>query len=177
MPTVAYRAVRSRRAFVNSRAVRRVLDDTLDNVVKPALIRQFEYRVANWEHKPDFKARKYVTPDETSVSVYPAGANKEIYKYVTEGTRPHTITPKKRGGKLVFMWGGPGSYKAKTAPGGKFGGPGVIVGGTLRARSSVQHPGFKGRHFEKYIRKDYEPEFKRVMESAWRRAIRSMSNG
>jgi len=73
MPTVAYRAIRSRRAFVNAPRARRVLDDTLDNTVKPYLIQQFNYRVANWKHKPNFKARKFVNRDETKVTVFPSG--------------------------------------------------------------------------------------------------------
>ena len=176
MPTVAYRAVRKRRAFINAPKVRQILDSTLDNEVKPALIQQFNMRVDNWQHKPEFKARKFVRADSTAVTVFPAGPNKEIYKYVTAGTSPHAITPKKAK-FLVFTWGGPGSYKAKTAPGGKFGGPGVIVGGELTRAKGVHHPGFPGRHFEKYIKKDYEREFRRTMENAWRRAIRSMSSG
>jgi len=177
MPTVAYRAIRSRRAFVNAPRARRVLDDTLDNTVKPYLIQQFNYRVANWKHKPNFKARKFVNRDETKVTVFPSGPNKQIYKWVTEGTKPHLITPKRAGGMLVFQSGGPGSYKAKTAPGGKFGGPGIVVGGkTVRARQ-VQHPGFEGRHFEETIKEDAQPWFRRTMENSWRRAIRSMNSG
>jgi len=178
MPTVAYRAIRRRRAFVNSPKVRRVLDDTLDNTVKPYLIQQFDHRVANWDHKPNFKARKRVTQDATAVTVFPAGPNKQIYKWVSGGTKPHPIpkTPK-TDGFLVFQSGGPGSYKAKTAPGGKFGGPGVVVGGkTVRARQ-VQHPGFEGRHFEKNIKDDSKAWFSRTMENSWRRAIRSMNSG
>ena len=177
MPTVAYRAVRSRRAFVNAPVVRRVLEKEIDEEVKPDLIKQFEMRVANWEHKPDFKARKRITDDAITVNIYPAGLNKLIWIYVTKGTKAHPITPKRSGGLLIFTWGGKGSYKAKTGTGGKFGGPGVVIGGKKTAAKQVWHPGFKGRNFEKYIRKDYEPKFSRKMEGAWRRAIRRMESG
>lgn len=179
MPTVAYRAIRRRRAFVNAPVVRRVLDDALDNTVKPYLIEQFEHRVANWDHKPIFKARKRVTVDATAVTVFPSGPNKQIYKWVSGGTRPHPIpkTPKTGSNFLVFQSGGPGSYKAKTGAGGKFGGPGIVVGGKAVRARQVQHPGFEGSHFEKYIRKDAKPWFSRTMENAWRRGIRRMSSG
>ena len=178
MPNVAYRAIRSRRAFVNAPKVKAVLEQALDGEVKPHFIKAFEWVVANWEHKPDFKARKSIGADAISISVYPAGANKKIYIYVTKGTRPHPIprTPKSKGW-LAFMWGGPGSYKAKTAPGGKFGGPGVVVGGKMTFAKQVQHPGFEGRNFEKVIKDDNKRWFSRTMESAWRRAIRAMSSG
>jgi len=175
MPTVAYRVIRSRRAFVNAPVVRRVLAAAIDDVVKPHFISEFDKRVANWKHKPEFKARKFITTDALRLDVYPSGPNKEIYGYVTKGTRPHIITAK-RAPALSFMWGGPGSYQAKTTPGGGYGGPGTVTGGKRVAFKSVHHPGFKGRNFEALIRKENAAWFKQTMENAWRRAIRAMNS-
>ena len=173
MPTVAYRVIRTRRAFVNAPKVRDVFGKALDDEVKPHFVEAFDQVVANWEHKPDFQARKYITADAIQVNVYPTGKHKQIYIYVTEGTRPHTIVPR-HANFLAFVWGGPGSYKAKTAPGGTWGGPGT-VSGKMTFRKQVQHPGFPGRKFEEFIRKREAAWFTRTMENAWRRAIRAMS--
>ena len=176
MPTVAFRVNRSRRAFINAPKVKAILGDALDSEVKPHFIKAFEDVVKNWEHKPDFQARKFITADSISVTVYPAGANKKIYVYVTEGTRPHTIRVR-NARWLAFMWGGPGSYKAKTGPGGKWGGPGTVSGGKMTFAKEVHHPGSEGRKFEAFIRKREQPWYSRTMNNAWRRAIRAMSSG
>ena len=96
-----------------------------------------------------------------------------IYGFVTGGTKPHKITAR-RAPTLVFMWGGPGSYKPKTKPKGKIGGPGIVVGGTLHRPVSVNHPGTEARDFESTIADDEKPWFSRTMENAWKRAIRKL---
>ena len=175
MPTVAFRTVRSRQRFANYKVVKKELGDTLDNVVKPHMIRRFDLVVMNWKHQPKFKARKFIRLDRIWLDVYPTGKEEDvaIYGYVTKGTRPHKITAK-NAPRLAFMWGGPGSYKPKTKPKGKIGGPGIVVGGTLRRPYSVNHPGSEARDFEGTIRDDEKPWFSRTMENAWRRAIRKL---
>ena len=175
MPTIAFRTVRSRRAFVNAPVVRRVLEQAIDSQVKPHFIKEFEKVVANWKHAPGFAARKSITGDSIKLNVFPTGENKKIYGYVTGGTRPHIIRPK-TANTLAFMWGGVGSYKAKTAPGGKYGGPGVVTGGKMRYAKEVHHPGNKPRKFETRIRDEQAPWFYKTMEAAWKRAIRAMGS-
>ena len=174
MPTVAFRVTRSRRAFVNAPKVKKVLEAALDGEVKPHFIDAFDKIVANWEHKPIFKGRKFVTADAIWVNIFPTGTNKLIYTYVTKGTRPHVIRVK-NAQMLAFMWGGPGSYNAKTGPGGKFGGPGTVSGGTMTFAKQVNHPGNAARDFERVILKQEKQWYSRTMENAWRRAIRAMS--
>ena len=177
MPTIAFRTVRTRRAFVNAPVVKRILGDALDNEVKPHFIKELEKFVANWEHKPEFAARKFITADSISVTVYPTGANKQIYTWVSGGTKgPYDITPK-NGPFLWFVSRGRGtkSYIAKTGPGAAwYGGPGISVG-NLRRVKAVSHPGIKPREFEKKVREQQKPWFAARMESAWKRAIRAMS--
>ena len=171
--TVAYRALRSRRKFVNMPEVKKQLEQVLEREVKPELIKRFERVTVNWEHKVDFRGRKFVNTKRIMVRIFAAGPNKKIWRYVSLGTRPHTIKAT-RAPFLVFNTGGPGSYKPKTKPVGKFGGPGIVVGGsTVRARK-VKHPGTKARQFEKAIRADYKREYSRVMENAFRRIIRRL---
>jgi len=173
MPTVSFRVIRSRRVFVNATRVRKVLEAALDNEVKPHFIDAFKEIVSDWDNAPDFQARKSIKTDSIEVTVYPTGKNKKIYEYVTKGTRAHIIEAK-NAPRLAFMWGGPGSYKPKTAPGGSWGGPGTVSGGKMTFRKQVHHPGTKARKFEEFIRKREKVWFSRTMENAWRRAIRAM---
>jgi len=174
MPTVAFRVVRSRRAFIKAPDVLRELERTLDTQVKPHFIREFDKVVADWKHRVTFRARKRITQDAIKVTVFPTGDNKDIYRYVTGGTRPHVIRAK-NAHMLAFMWGVPGSYVPKTRPIGKYGGPGVVVGGSLHRFKQVQHPGTKARNFEKAIREQQASWFTRTMENSWRRAIRNLN--
>ncbi len=171
---VAYRAFRSRRKFLKMPIVKARLGEVLDGEVKTELIKRFDMRQANWEKKSKFVGKKFISVKRIRVSIFPTGANKDIWKWVSGGTKgPYPIRP--RGAKrLMFTWGGPGSYKAKTAPGGKFGGPGVVVGGSPVFSKGVMHPGIKAREFEKTIAEDYKREFSRVMENALRRIIRRL---
>jgi hypothetical protein len=178
MPTVAFRVNRSRRAFVNAPKVRDVLSKALDDEVKPHFIKAFEKYVVNWKHKPKFEGRKFIAADSIKVNVYPTGGNKQIYLWVTEGTKEHDITPKSGG----FLWfvslGGRGvkSYVPKTGPGGSwYGGPGISLG-HLRSVRAVHHPGNKPRDFEARVRKDEAPWYSRTMNNAWKRAIRAMQS-
>jgi len=175
VPTIAIRVTRSRKTILGaSELAVKLLGDVLENEAKPMLIKQFDEVVANWEHKPVFKARKFIRPNKIWVNVFPSGENADIWKWVSRGTKAHDIEAKNKP-FLAFMWGGKGSYKAKTAPGGRYGGPGTVAGGTLRRPRKVRHPGNKPRLFEEDIAKTQGPEFSRVMENGWRRTIRRLN--
>jgi len=172
MPTIAMRVMRSRRRFGNSRVAKRVLGDALDRIVKPHFVKRFEIVVGNWNNKPDFKAKKFITPNRIWVNVYPAGNKKsvQIYRWLTGGTRKNYRIPKSGTTFLSFRTG----YKPKTKPKGKIGGPGIFTGPRVSFVGSVIHPGIEAREFEKTIKDDEKRWFSRTMENAWRRAIRRM---
>ncbi len=175
MPTIAYRAVRSRRIFVNAPKVKKYLEAGIDSEVKPHFLSKFRRVVSNWKHKVEFRARKFITVDAIKINIFAAGPHKRIWVFVTKGTKRHKI-PKvpKRKGSLAFMWGGPGSYIPKTSPPAKFGGPGAVRGGKMFFAKQVDHPGTKARPFPAEIRKEEKPWFNRTMENMWRRALRAM---
>jgi len=168
MPTVAYRAVRSRRKFVKAPEIKVALGVTLDDVIKKRLLKRFQVVVGNWEHKPRFQARKFITTDYLKVNVFPTGPNAQIYKWVTDGTRAHTIRAR-NAPMLAFQLG----YKPKTKPVGQYGGMGVATGAKVFAKE-VHHPGTKAREFEKAIKEDEKEWVSRTLKNAWRRAIRSV---
>jgi hypothetical protein len=170
MPTVAMRAVRGRRRFANNAKVKRYLGNVVDDEVKPHFIQRFKMVVANWKHQVDFQARKFFRPDEIRLNVFPAGENKQIWIWVSGGTKGPYPIPKAGPGFLAFKTG----YKPKTKSPGKFGGPGIFTGSTVKGVMQVQHPGIEAREFERIIREDEESWYNRTMENAWRRAIRSL---
>lgn len=88
------------------------------------------------------------------------------------GTKAHRI-PKSGKTFLSFIWGGPGSYKARTLPNPpRFGGLGAVVGGIRRVFRFVSHPGFPPRKFGEAINKDLvRPELK-AYKTGGRRGLR-----
>ena len=176
MPTIVYRAIRGRQKFSEAPKVIKELGVVLDKEAKPMLIRQFDAVVANWKGKPVFKARKFIRPDKMWIDVFPTGEHADTWKYVSRGTKGPYPIPKtpKASGTLAFMWGGKGSYKPKTSPGGRYGGPGTVAGGSMIFPKQVMHPGIDAREFEEDIAKTQEPEFNRIMENAWKRIIRGL---
>lgn len=151
---------------------RKEIERALDQKVKKHLIREHEEVVESWKNQPGFAARKYLRRDHIKVAVYPTCPHKDIWEYVDQGTRPHTITGSPR---LTFKWGGKGSYVPKTRPYPRASvvkGGGYVRNATWRGPYSVQHPGTEARQFSKQIAGDYLQRFRREMENAFRRAAR-----
>lgn len=174
MPKVAFRQIRSRGVFLDQKAFRQEVERTIDSKSKPELIQAHNRVVSNWSNKPEFKARKRIERNGISVFVYASGEHARIWRFVTGGTKRHKIPliPKGPGKWLRFNWGGKGSYKPKTAPIGKFGGPGRVTGGKPTFAKQVDHPGTKARRFEQVIADDYKKTFAQDMENAMRRGLR-----
>jgi hypothetical protein len=170
MPTVAFRATRSRRKFVKAPEVKRKLQDVLTDPVKKHFVKEFDGVVSDWDHKPEFKARAFIASDYIKVNVYPAGSHKKIWEYVSRGTRPHLI-PKSGPGMLAFMLG----YSARTKPRGKAHvGSGTASGPKVVGVMQVHHPGNEAREFEEVIAEENKAWYSREMNNAWRRIIRSL---
>jgi len=115
----------------------KAVEKGMKEATKEAL-KDFEKTTRGWEHNVSFSVT------EQGNGEYLIGTNDEIWKYVDEGTRPHTIRPRGR-----FLKFAPGS-KAKTKPGGLISGSGVPGSGVVFARV-VRHPGTKARLFSQQI--------------------------
>lgn len=140
------------------RELRKALHDTGEGVQK-----DLERTVATWKHKVPFG----ILTGKSDVTIFPQGENAKIFKFVDEGTKPHTIAPKK--GK-VLKFGS--TYKPKTAPnviGSKSGGS---SGSTVFTQKPVQHPGTEPRDFRKIIVKKWEPKFKKMVDDAIERSLK-----
>lgn len=141
----------------------------MDGEVKPHFISEFDAVVADWNHKPAFAARKYISGDSIEVAVYAQGEHSNIWNWVNRGTRgPYPITPR-HAPLLVFQTG----YIPRTSPGGGYGGAGRATGPTVRAKE-VMHPGIAARKFHEHIARKNKVWFSRTMENIWRWAIRRL---
>lgn len=170
MPRVLFHTIKAKP--IKWQAFHDELARTLDAEVKPALLAYFEKVTKAWRNRQAFKAIRHITQSEISVDVKPVGENAKIWRYVSQGTRPHPIRPKGPGYPLRFMWGGYGSYKARTTTSGGYNGPGKVVGGKQTFRMSVKHPGNKARNFEQHIARWYKPKFRQTMKNAVARGLR-----
>lgn len=142
----------------------------MDTQVKPALIKSHNLVVANWKNKPVFQARKFISAERIAITVFPTGDAAEIYTYVDQGTKPHIIAPK-NGPFLSFRTG----YKSKTLakPARTVSGGGVTTGPRVFAKV-VHHPGNEAREFSKTIAEDIEPDFKMIIEKAFRNVSKQL---
>lgn len=172
MPRVAFRPIRSRRKHVNWTSIADEMLDTAEEKSKPDLIELHEARVEDWDANITFKARKTLDREGLKVHVWPTGPDAERWVWVTEGTPERDIEPREPGGVLVF----PSLYVPKTTPGGGYGGPGSS-GGDLIFTTIVRDHSIAARHFEKHIKKEYQPTFSRDMENASRRGARKTKVG
>jgi len=157
MARIAFEEISPRRGYPDFDAYIQELEKAFANKIKPELLKLFELRVARWKHKVDFRAVKRITPLEVSVYVYPTGPNKEIWLWVSGGTRAHTIIPRVAGVPMRFRK----TYLPRTQPHGggqRFGGPGRSVGPWV-ATKKVDHPGIAPREFEKSIAQNYRTRF------------------
>lgn len=154
--------------------ISKAIDQEIEKNVKPELRKRFEAVVANWEHKPQFVVQKSVSSKEISIGVYARGKNKNIWNWVSRGTKgPYPIPKNPATSKtLRFVWGGPGSYRPKTKRSPvSWGGPGTVSGGQVVYRKQVEHPGIEGRHFEEQLGSLYSGQFAMRIQNAIRRAL------
>jgi len=101
----------------------------------------YERTVSSWNHKPTFE----ITPTKDGAIV---GTEDQIYEYVDEGTRPHTIQIKNA--RVLRFRGG---YRAKTRPGVIGSGSGGASGDFVYTNKPIQHPGTKARRFTQMVQR------------------------
>ena len=169
MPTVAFRAVRSRRKFSKAPEVKRKVKTELTGPVKEHFIKEFEGVVSDWTNQPEFKVRTFVRTDKIWVNVFPAGPNKDKWIWVSRGTKKHKV-PAAGPGLLAFTLG----YSARTQPRGQAHvGSGTASGDFVIGVMQVEVE-TKAREFEEVIAEDNKDWYSRNMENSWRRIIRSL---
>lgn len=111
------------------------------------MLRLYRRTTQSWRRNVDFASLIDHGPWGYSALV---GTDDDIYNIVDVGAKPHPIFPKGPW-PLRFIWGGPGSYKAKTAPGVINSWPGGPSGVEVRRPFIPKHPGHKARRFSETI--------------------------
>lgn len=125
--------------------------------------KDFDATVSTWTHRPKFD--KEFEQSDSRIRTF-TGATDEIYTYVSKGTRPHVIRPR-RARVLAFQ----GTYTAKSAPGVIQARTGGASGETVFSRG-VLHPGTKARNFDKAIAQKWAGPYARRLTAAMGRAAK-----
>lgn len=131
--------------------------------VGQGMLRTYQEIVSNWKTKVVFAVKVTVNGSQAMVEVW---TENEIYGYVTEGTKPHIIVPR-RARMLRFQTG----YRAKTSPRSIKSGAGGAFGDVAFAHL-VHHPGTQARHFERNVMKRYQDVIPAVVQAAITEALK-----
>ena len=133
------------------------IDECNKLLVKAAKSMNGDFRAAThtWKHKPLFwhwgPFRRgnllYIFAGPTTYE-----GRDELFEWVDEGTKPHTIRPKVAGRMLRFQ----SKYRAKTTPYSLYSRPGG-KSGRYTYRRMVHHPGIKGRQFIELSAANHQP--------------------
>ena len=139
---------------------------------------EFEVATADWQNQPRFIVRTTISPTEIRLTVRPDARTKaaRIFGYVDKGTKPHIIRPVKAKA-LRFQWGGPGSYRPKTAPAAQ---PLRLNSGAALETvfsQEVHHPGNEARLISERIERTTQPKFRRTVENTFRRLATQANKG
>jgi hypothetical protein len=144
-------------------AMVKAINDELQKTSKDILF-DFEATAWNWKHKVKFTREVSIGPNSADILV---GTDDEIYGYVDQGTKMHTIQPKKKGGYLAFKVGG----SPKTMPGVMVSGAGNP--GTKQVFAKKVRNKITARRFSKTIQKEWDKKFKNRMEKAMNEAVKA----
>ncbi len=124
---------------VNAKAFQRELTKAVNDVTS-VMVKDFGRTTRTWDHKPKF----YQVGADGSISGA-AGADDKIFEYVTRGTVPHVIRPKRA--KILRFNSG---YRAKSGSRVIGSHQGGSTGEPVFAKV-VHHPGTTAREFEEEI--------------------------
>lgn len=131
----------------------------------PYLLSEFKKTTAHWKgEKPVFKA--VMTPHKgrnirLEIRVLGPQKGRDKWRWLNEGTKPHTIRPKGKGYPLRFQAG----YQAGSKPGQTFTTSGR-KSGEMVAAMEVHHPGTAAREWSELIEKMHQRPFERWMQAA-----------
>jgi len=127
----------------------------------------FALTYLTFEHRPEFVIENKGTPTRISSSVY---TTNQIYAWINDGTKPHTIRPK-NAAVLAF----PQTFRPKTHLVKLESGKGYK---TKKKRFAlvVEHPGTAPRNFEERIEKKAMPKFRARVRAAMKEAADDSGN-
>lgn len=138
--------------------------ETTGNETLHAIEDDFKKTARTWRTKVDWILIQ-LYPSGNSLTGA-SGTNNKIYGYVSQGTKPHVIKPK-RSKYLRFLSG----YRAKTIAGRIGSNAGGAYGTDVYAQT-VNHPGTKAREFEETVAAKYQKVIEKRMQEALNKAFK-----
>lgn len=123
----------------------------------------FNVTTFTWDHKPEFKIAHKGLDYRWTIST-----KDEVYGYVSEGTRPHTIVPKVAKVLRFYRTG----FKPKSRANWIGANKGKKATKDLTFTRHVNHPGIGARNYPKVIKKKWDDEWPRQLDRAVRAALR-----
>lgn len=158
MITVKIDPIKPAKDFLNSKIYQRAIENA-GNMTAKAVEVDFHVTTRTWVHQPDFEI------DHTSGSgEWKVSTSDEIYGYVSGGTKPHIIKPK-RARMLRFYTG----FRPKTRM-SYIGSNKGSKGNKAVWAKAVANPGISGRFFEVAIKRKWDNEWPRQLARAIRAA-------
>lgn len=155
--------------FVSALAqVERNVNAALIGPVKREVKGALEKRTTGWRVRPVMAALPSKPRDAFgALYVFPRGAGREIWVWLSKGVAGHDIYPKASGGKLNVRLG----YVPKTTAGGGFGGPGTYGGPNVGVTFVKNWPGIDPRKFEEKVIQEVELKVFALIAQAVRLAL------
>lgn len=156
-------AIIPKRKLPDAKSLMKALEQGL-NEVGDGMLKDYQKTVRTWRNrtKPEFKKR-IRKGASYSVEVEAVG---KIYMWVSEGTRPHIITPK-FAKALAFR----GTFKPKTRY--KFiGSSNGLRSGKFVYAKRVRHPGSEGRKFHDAIKEKWDALIARIIQKRINQVVR-----
>ena len=143
-----------------------IVQDSIALVMKkksaPEVYSLFKGTYAGWNNKPTFSRKIIRQRGYMSLSVWATGTNASQYELVNQGAGRHDIP--KTGTTYMRFPDGRG-YQSATRPRILKSGP-RSNSGAMVVKYKVDHPGFKAREFDRTIRDQYAPIFRKDIQDA-----------
>lgn len=139
------------------------LRQTLKGKVAGLLEQEFKRRTQGWKHNVSFTTKFVNKTTQMYIDVGPDGPNKDIWVFVSGGTKPHWIKPVRAPSLLIKK-----GYHSRTDVDDVFGRPAYYAGSIFRMPKGVGvgHPGVVGREFERHIVDKNEEKIARMLYAA-----------
>lgn len=125
------------------------------------ILNDYKKTTATWRHSVKFYSTRRAND-------YFIVTNDDIYAYVDQGTRPHEILPKRRGGRLRFFRTG---FRPKSRVGYIASYAGASANSNLTYSKGVHHPGTKARGFSEKIAEKWRKEWEIRVRAAIKKAV------
>ncbi len=157
------RAIAPKKAPVDAARINRAIEGALDDAAKEVKA-ELEKTVASWDTVVRFTI--YARTGERFI-----GTDNIFFRWVNDGTKPHTIGPivPKLKQALTIKAGGAPKTRAGVIGSGP-GNPGSVVG-IVRRVKAFRHPGTKPRKFTKTIGAKWKRLLPKLIEASIKREL------